>query len=91
MKLTILTMISFIILELIIQTKNWKRISKLKIKIDRMQKLKSKPIFKYDLTNEKFALDFLENRAECLEFCCQCPLYQEKVQEDKSQKLETKQ
>lgn len=80
-----------LIVDLIFQIKNWERISKLKTKIDRMQKLKSKPIFEFDFTNKKFALDFLENRAECLEFCCQCPLYQEKVQEDKLQKLEIKQ
>ncbi len=61
-------------------------IFELKLKIEKLEVFRKKPFFKSGNTNLYWEICDLKSRAETLEFCSQCPLYQEKAQEDMKQK-----
>lgn len=61
-------------------------IFELKLKIEKLEVFRKKPFFKSDNTNLYWEICDLKSRSETLGFCSQCPLYQEKAQEDMKQK-----
>lgn len=62
------------------------RLQKLQSKLEKIEAFREKIIFNCNTSTLLTKLYDLESRAEILGFCCQCPLYQEKVQQDMQQK-----
>lgn len=62
------------------------RMQKIQSKLEKIEAFREKRIFNCNTSTPLNQLCDLERRAEILEFCCQCPLYQEKVQQDMQQK-----
>lgn len=76
---------AYIILDCMITEKLKSEIFGLRSDIENIENFRQNPIFKTDNTNLCWEIYDLKNRAENLKFCCQCPLYQKKVQEDMQQ------